>query len=134
MAKLKWSYVKPLKEQDLISNFEKAHNLKIPKDLKQCIFINNGGRPNLNVFDTAKTGERVFKTLLSFNEDDTENIYKIFPIFGNNTQLLPFASDPSGNFICVNLQTNNIVLWLHETNEKELIASSFEEFLDKLYD
>ena len=49
-------------------------------------------------------------------------------------QLLPFASDPSGNFICVNLETKAIELWLHETNEKELVAYSFEDFLNKLYD
>ena len=38
-----------------------------------------------------------------------------------------------GNYICFTTGSKNIVLWLHETNKTEKIASSFNDFLKKLY-
>ena len=80
MTELSWKYVKPLLKTDAVDNFEKENNIFLPQDLKQCIMLNNVGRPSLNVFDTGVSKDRVFKTLLSFNEQDTENIFTFFPV------------------------------------------------------
>jgi len=133
MADITWKYVKPLSKTDAIENFEKKNGVSLPSDLKKCIKANNGGRPSFTVFDTNVSKERVFKTLLSFNESDAENIYKYFPIIhSHSNSLIPFASDPFGNYIC--LQDSKVVLFLHETGKSEYIADSFSSLLEKLYE
>jgi hypothetical protein len=133
MADITWKYIKELANKMAVEDFEKAHNISLPSELKDCIKKNNGGRPNKAVFDTDKSKERVFKTLLSFNESDMENIYKFFPIIQTHSKsLIPFASDPGGNFLCI--KDKKIVLFLHETTSLEKVADSFNELLDKLYE
>lgn len=134
MEELKWKYIKPLKDEKSLDIIEEKFNFKIPIDLKECILKNNGGRPSRKVFDTDKSVERVIKTLLSYNENDIENIYRVLDIFKKEEiDLLPFAIDPSGNYICVDKE-NSVVLWNHETNIVEYIAKSFSEFLNRLYE
>jgi cell wall assembly regulator SMI1 len=133
MANITWKYIKPLSKTDAIENFEKKNGISFPSDLKKCIKANNGGRPSSTVFDTNDSKERVFKALLSFNESDAENIYKYFPIINSHSNnLIPFASDPFGNYIC--LKDSKVVLFLHETGKLEYIADSFSCLLEKLYE
>jgi len=130
---IKWKYVKPLSKMSAVEDFEKENDVSFPLDLKECIKSNNGGRPSCNVFDTAKSSDRVFKTLLSFNESDIENVYKFFPIIrSQSSDLTPFASDPFGNYLC--LKGNIIVLFLHETGQSEYVSDTFSDLLAKLHE
>jgi hypothetical protein len=132
MVNITWKYVKALKSPTSIDDFEKKEKIHFPHDLKQCFIERNGGRPFPNAFDTDASEGRVFKTLFSFNDSDSENIFTFFPILRAETpQLIPFASDPFGNFICLN--GSAIVLYLHETGKIEHIADSFSAFLEKLH-
>ncbi|GHU46580.1 hypothetical protein FACS1894200_00420 [Spirochaetia bacterium] len=133
MSDITWKYVKKLQNEASIEAFEEINKVRFPSDLKECIKQNNGGRPDKKVFNTDKEKERVFKALFSFNESDAENIYTFFPIIRKEApDLLPFASDPGGNFLCV--KDSKIVLFLHETGTIENAADSFSDFLSKLYD
>jgi hypothetical protein len=132
MTEITWKYVKPLINIGAIEEFEKKANISLPLDLKECIKANNGGRPSYSIFDTANSKGRVFKALISFNELDVENIYKFFPIKESQfNDLIPFASDPFGNYLC--LQDTKIVLYLHETAKLEFISNSFTGLLEKLH-
>lgn len=134
MEKLTWKYVKELKKVDSVNVFEKIHSINLPNDVISCITTNNGGRPDRKVFDTNLSKGRVFKSLLSFNDNDIETIYDAYNIMAKeNRNLIPIASDPGGNYICFDTKQKNMVLWLHETGKSELIAQSFTEFLNKLY-
>jgi hypothetical protein len=133
MENLTWKYVKPLERTSSVEDFEKKYNVSFPDDLRQCIKSNNGGRPSLNTFDTDKSKDRVFKTLLSFNETDVENIYKFFPVISSQSDgLIPFASDPGGNYLC--LKNTDVVLYLHETGDFEYVSDSFSALLEKLHE
>jgi hypothetical protein len=133
MTEIEWKYVKPIIKANAIEVFEKENNLLLPSDLKECVKANNGGRPSLNVFDTNDSKDRIFKTLLSFNESDVENIYKYFSIINSRLKkLIPFASDPSGNYLC--LRDEQIVFFLHETGQLEYVSDSFSSLLKKLHD
>ena len=70
MNELTWKYVKPLKKENLIEEFEKQNKITFPLDLKNCLKENNGGRPSLKYYDTNEEKEKEVKKLLSFNEDD----------------------------------------------------------------
>jgi len=131
MSDITWKYTKPLGSKTLIEDFERENNITFPDDLKDCLVKNNGGRPSKCIFDTEREKEKVFNSLLSFNKSDIETIYMAFPIPEAGKKLVPFATDPSGDFICV--QDNAIVLYSHETGAVEKIADSFTEFLSKLY-
>ncbi|GHU51885.1 SMI1/KNR4 family protein [Bacilli bacterium] len=132
MDKFEWKYVNKLNNVSAIDDFEQAHGIKFHTDLKECMKKNNGGRPTKNIFDTEKSTGEVFGALLSFNASDPDNIFDIFSILQKEDKnLIPFARDPAGNYLCV--LCGKIVFWLHETNTYENVADTFSELLCKLY-
>lgn len=124
MESLSWKYVKPIKEPEAVHNFLNKYKIVLPEELIQCITENNGGRPSQKLFDTDKGKEYVFKSLLSYNEEDTECIYKVFPELFYGTALYPIGTDASGNFICFDIAEQKYALLKHETNAKEYIQWS----------
>ncbi len=126
-----WKYIKPLKEEGVIEKFETLHNIKLPDDLKDVIKKYNGGRPEWKLYDTEKENDKVFKTLLSFNREDIENIYTYCDIDTTIKGMIPFASDPAGNLFV--LKDGKIFLWDHELDAVTFLADSFTEFLNKLH-
>ena len=137
MSELTWKYVKTLGDRHAVGAFLEENNLSLPEDLIACLKNNNGGRPNRKTFDTDRSKEHMIKTLLSFNRGDAETVYTAFTTLRKEYQkfdLVPFASDPFGNFICYDDSRGDIVLWLHETNQTEKISDSFTDFLNMLYE
>ncbi len=132
MRKLNWKYVKELKDSSSIDKFEKKHGFSYPKDLKSVLLSCNGGRPELKYYDTASEKDKEFKTLLSFNESDIETVYKSYPLDSSDKTLIPFASDPAGNFFV--LKNNEIHLWKHEVDKTLFLASTFSDFLEMLHE
>ena len=126
-----WKYVKPLNNPNAVEEFEKAHGVIFPKDLKEIIKRYNGGRPELKLYDTATEKNKEFKTLLSFNEADIENIYKYCDIDSSTKKIIPFASDSAGNLFV--LKDGEIYFWNHETDTVNFIADSFTDFLNSLH-
>ena len=130
---MEWKFIKRLEDVNEIKEFEIKKGCKLPRDLRLCIIANNGGRPERKVFDTDVSKGRMMKKLLSLNYDDVENIWDAYNVMQQeDKKLVPFASDPGGNFICFNKDSGEIYLWLHETNTAEYVAGSFKDFLDKL--
>ena len=126
-----WRYVKPISSETAISDVEKKKNIMLPADLKEIIKKYNNGRPSLKLFDLGTEKEKEFKKLLSFNKEDVENIFGFLNIDTKIQGLLPFASDPSGNLIC--LYQDKIYYWEHESDSIKYLADTFTDFLNKLY-
>lgn len=134
MSKLAWKYIKPLKDEKAVEDFLDCNNVRLPLEIIDCIKENNGGRPINEAFDTTVSKERVFKSLLSYNKSDKETIYACYSNVFKNKNLFPIASDPAGNFICVDLKNNNAIVFFElESSEKEFISDDFKELLDSLY-
>ena len=121
MSELTWKYIKPLKCDGAVTDFLRAHNISLPESLLSCIITNNGGRPSKKRFDTTLGKDYVFKSLLSYNEDDLDCIYKFFPTLFEGSHLYPIGTDAAGNFICYDTSNQNYVLLNHETNTQEQI-------------
>lgn len=119
MDTITWKYVKPLKNEKTIEEFLKKHNIKLPESLVKCIKENNGGRPDIFLFDTAKGKEYVFQSLFSYNYEDKNNIYKIYSSLFENSELYPIGIEAAGNIICYHQEQKKYVLWNHENNELE---------------
>lgn len=99
----------------------KKHKVSLPFSLIEIMEKYNGGRPSEKAILTDTNWEYVFKSMLSYNEDDKESIYSIYPALFKETDLFPFASDAAGNFICFDLRTKKYLLYNHESDKCENI-------------
>ncbi|EEL55266.1 SMI1 / KNR4 [Bacillus cereus Rock4-2] len=124
--------------------------------------MNNGANVEPEIFN-VNNHERVFGTLLSFDENSDEYIVEVYNDFSDTLpkELIPFAFDPAGNLICFDYKNHEenpiVVFWEHEDAwEKEAlmesegitaeeaekiarenvfyIADTFTDFLSKLHD
>ena len=132
MKNITWKYVKPLVSLESIAEYETLTASPLPDDIKEVIRMYNGGRPSLKYYDLPKEKDKELKTLLSLNRSDIENVFAIYPLDSANGKLVPFASDPAGNFFVI--KERKIYLWLHESDEVVFLAESFTAFLETLHD
>ena len=132
MKDITWKYVKPLVDAGSIAEYESLVGTTLPEDLKNTIRTNNGGRPSLKYYDLASEKDKEFKSLLSFNRGDVENVFAFYPLDSANKKLIPFATDPAGNFFVV--KNGAIHLWLHELDKTMFVAESFSAFLEMFHD
>lgn len=129
---LEWKRIKPLKNKNAVQEFLQKYNCTLSKELKECITVNNGGRPYPDVISLDNGDEFDVKSLLSFNKTDRENIYKVIDYFMKqyHGEIVPFASDSAGNYYCE--KDEKVVLWMQD-GEMILVADSFVEFLNSLH-
>ena len=118
---MNWKYVKPLKNELAVQTFLNQCNVILPDELVSVIETYNGGRPEEKEIVTDAGREYVFKSLLSYNQDDKETIYTIYPELFIDSYLFPIGSDSAGDFICYDLKKQRLVLLNHETNKIEII-------------
>lgn len=119
---VEWKYVKPLQDKMIVSTFLIEHSIVLPLELVKVLESYNGGRPSDKRIVVSDGTEFVFKSLLSYNKDDLETVYSIYPIF-EETSCFPFATDPSGNMICYDTKKEKYVLYEHETDNFVEIVS-----------
>lgn len=133
---MEWKYVKELKAVDLIGDYERLVKYVFCDSFKKCVITNNGGRPSKRLFDTDKAKERELKSFLSFNREDRETVWKIFEWNKEEltNQYIPFAIDNFGNMICFDVKNDKIVFVNHENMSVEIIANSFADFMNGLYE
>lgn len=133
---MNWKYVKPLKSEKLINDFECLVCYEFPKEFRDCVLQFNGGRPERRGFDTNMNTGRELKSFLSFNTDDRETVWKIYEWNKNelSSNFLAFAIDNFGNLICFDTKNANVVFLNHEDLSVEHIANTFAEFLKRLYE
>lgn len=125
-----WKFASPVDESK-IDEVSKNENVVLPELLKKIIMEGNNGTPNRNAFSFGNN-EDDFKTLLSYNPSDKENVYKAIKILKEaNQKLYPFGNDPAGDFIC--LDGHKVVLWDHETNKVIPLAPNVEDFFNGLH-
>jgi hypothetical protein len=135
---LTWRRAKPLDNDELVNKFENEFAVKLPETFKIFIVDHNKAKPVPNLFNTEKSKGNVFNSLFSFNESDENNMFnnlRILKESGFPQHLVPFARDPFGNYLCFDANNDDtVVFWVHETDEIELVAESFDVFLDMLYE
>ena len=68
--------------------------------------------------------------ILSFNknEEDTDTVFTALSII-EDKNLMPFAIDSFGNYICLDLSKDNVVFWDHETDDVFSTGKNIESFI-----
>ena len=132
-----WNYVNKLSNREEIGELESMLNKSLPVDYTECILENNGGYPSLHVFETETGMNRVFGGLLSLIEDDDDNIHDAYSTVSDRLDredVLPFAVDPAGNYICFDFSANpaSVVFWEHETNNLDKVSDTFNALINML--
>ena len=128
-----WKYKIDLVNEKVFSEIENERKINIPNELKTFIIENNAATPSKYKF-IIKGTEKVFGAVLSFNhgEKNTDSIFTALDII-EDKNILPFAIDPFGNYICYNISEKQIVFWDHETNITSSTEKNMQEFLTSLY-
>lgn len=133
---------------DFLSEFESEIGIVLPKDYRQFLLQNNGGKPVPDFFwiDRHKDGSRVCQFYGLHSES------RVFSLrtctrenrFGIPSSMLPIGDDGMGNYLCLGISADNLG-WvffldhdLHPYDNPESmigirkLANSFTGFLNNL--
>ncbi|ENQ3105348.1 SMI1/KNR4 family protein [Bacillus cereus] len=162
MNKIEWQFADEAVSEEYVKKVGKELGVDFPHEYVECVSKNNGANVEPELFDVQGI-ERVFGTLLSFDENSGEYIVDVYNDFNDILPigLIPFAFDPAGNLICFDYKNHEenpiVVFWEYEGAwEKEelmrsegitveeaeevarenvfYVASTFTAFLNKLHD
>lgn len=133
----------------------KSPGTSLPQEYIDYLLQYNGGIPTyrrhydfIEPIDETETGGGV-SWFYALYDGDVENIKKNYRYLDNRMpkDLFPIAGDPCGNDICIAISGPNygkVYFWDHENEAPDgqepwydnvyLIANSFREFIDKLYE
>lgn len=130
---MKWNYKIELADESVFVELEKERGIEIPEELKKIIIEGNAATPEKYKF-TAGSTEHVLGAVLSFNkgEEDTDTVFTALDVI-ESKDLMPFAIDPFGNYICMDIKNNEIVFWDHETDDVYGTGKNITKFFDSLY-
>ena len=81
MSNVEWKRMRHLKNPNCISLVERYNDIRLSDCLKELITSYNGGYPKPNSIKLPNGQEYDVKTLLSYNEDDQDSIFKVMPFF-----------------------------------------------------
>ena len=128
-----WKYKIDLADENVFSEIEKERGVKIPDCLRSLIIEANAATPDKFKFMVGNV-ERVLGAILSFNrnEEDTDTVFTALEVI-DDVNLFPFAIDPFGNYICMNLSNNEVVFWDHETGTVSSTEKQLESFIVEMF-
>ena len=128
-----WKYKIDVLSLDVFEEIEKHYGVNFTNELKDFFVEHNATSPEKYHFMVGTT-ERVFGAVLSVNkgEVDTDSIYVALDSISDKN-IIPFAIDPFGNYICYDSSNGKTMYWDHETNITKSTGLSLSEFIDSLY-
>jgi hypothetical protein len=132
-----WKFEKPVATDRVLSLLESHFKIILPEDYKSLVKRYNGARPKPNVIKVGEKKERVIKAFLTVHptKGGVKDVKEWLTGQIRET-LIPFASDPFGNYFCFCYDNSRvepeICFWSHETRQSEYLASSFNQFLKDL--
>lgn len=128
-----WKYKIELEDENVFAEIEQERGIIIPEELKELIKEENAATPDKYNFMVGST-ERVLGAILSFNkkEEDTDTVFTALEVI-EDKNLFPFAIDSFGNYICMDLTTEEAVFWDHETGNVSSTEKNLKDLLKSLY-
>jgi len=120
-------------------NFEKKLGIgfPIPEEFKKFLAKYNGGSFDECVFLDGPRCPVVVAMFLPFCDTESNSINSNFNYFHKEISdgVIPFASDPGGNYFLLGFKPDNknkVYFWDHETQKSHELAENFESFVNAL--
>lgn len=128
-----WKYKIDLVDENIFAEIEKKRGISIPEELKTLIRDANAATPDKYRYMLVAT-EKVIGAILSFNKDenDTDTVFTALEVI-KDKNIIPFAIDPFGNYLCLELQSKEVVFWNHENDNVLSTGKKLNDFLANLY-
>ena len=93
-------------------------------------YIKWADRPYISTKENGTWHSRTFRETI----DDIRNLSKALLERGfEDKNLMPFAADPFGNYICFDRNEGKVAFWDHETNASSSTGQTMSAFLEGLY-
>ena len=129
-----WKYKIAVSDVRVFDEIETERGIKFPEELKNFIIEYNAATPTKYKFMIGAT-EKVLGAVLCFNrgEEDVDSVFSALSIVKDNN-LLPFAIDSFGNYICYKVSKREIVFWEHETEVVVSAQKGLYDFIKSLYE
>ncbi len=122
----------PLSRFD-VDSLEKKLQVKLPDDYKEQIGPINGGALRNAYIVIPRLGEVPYSRNVALHKGAQAGIYDLLPIFnGEVVKLFPFASVGNGDYFCFDLETNTVVLYLHELQSTRYVCDTFTQLMERL--
>ena len=123
--------VSAVSDLTIMKEVEQNYNIIIPDYIKTFFAMNNGGIPikkELCITDE----EYEIRCFLSFNKEDYNSIYQPLENFMKQTKgkIFPIAKDSGDNYYCINLKTEEIFIYVCETNLYYKLFNNFAEMIN----
>lgn len=131
MKRMIGKYKINLKDKNVFNDIEEEYDIRIPNGFKRFIIDNNAATPEKHRIIIGNQ-ERVFGSVLSFNKDDDDNVFRYLKRFIPNN-LLPFGLDPFGNIFCIDLKSGDVQFWNHEIDKTYSAHCNLSNFVSSLY-
>lgn len=130
---MNWKYKIDLADESVFAEIEKERGISLPDSLVELIKEGNGATPEKYKYMVGFT-EKVVGAILSFNRDeaDTDTVFTALSVI-QDKNLMPFAIDSFGNYICLDIAEGVVVFWDHETGEVYQTDKGIEAFIESLY-
>lgn len=118
-----------------INNVEKEINYTFVEEYKNYLLEHSSLKPEKNVIGLVNGNEKIVRYYYSMNPNSKTYILK-FQSFDSElrNKLVPFAELEFGDTLCFERKTNKIVIYNHETDTIDYIASNWNDFIKELYD
>lgn len=134
MGNNNYMYIKETSIEE-IENREKDLSFVFPDDFKDFVLKNNGGRPINKIFYLLNGEQKEFNKLFSFNINDKDNVILLNNFESKHKdKLISIANDPSGNLICYERDSKNLVYLDLEMDEYLFLESKWSEFNNHFID
>lgn len=133
---MEWEYSKIPLAIENIRDLETVLQVRLPADYTKLILKHHGARPDKKRFLTSTKTERVIKTFVPVTREYETNMFSIIDWLELPAGVIPFASTPSGDYICFHYEHEidpGIILFHHEIRSFEHVTNSFDTFLQSLY-
>lgn len=122
----------------LIESTEKQIGVSFPESYKKCVLKYHGATPVQDLFNVEGT-QRVFGEFLGFDENDDETLLSYYIMETNEVtgtipkEVIPFANDPSGNYICFDYKNDKkdpeiVFLNLDKCISLEIVNDDWDEY------
>jgi hypothetical protein len=126
----------------MIDDFEEKYGVNLPEDYKLFLEKTNGGIPEKNVFNIAKTKDIVIGHFFTLSS----RVYIYTLEYNNNGDLIKIPNQyfaisdtVNGDYILLNVDKNNkkfgsICIYFYDENNIKKLNICFNDFLNKLHE